>query len=253
MKTSTDRNELLKKAGAVLLALLVWQLAALAVGYDFILASPLLVLKAFARLLPSPAFWTAVGISLEHIFLGFIAAFALGGSLAWLANRFGLVRTLLWPFMLTVRTVPVASFVILALFWMSSGKLPVFVSFLAVLPIVYMNVLTGLKGVPKEYLEVADIFGASGSEKLRMVYLPLSAPSILNAASLGIGVAWKSGVAAEVIALASGSVGEKLYMSKVYFAMDELFAWTITVIVLSALFDKAFGLLLRAAIGTPED
>ena len=65
-------------------------------------------------------------------------------------------------------------------------------------------------------------------------------PYFLSACRLSLGMCWKAGVAAEVIGVPSGSIGEKLYNAKIYLNTPDLFAWTIVIIVISFVFEKCF-------------
>jgi len=58
-------------------------------------------------------------------------------------------------------------------------------------------------------------------------------------------LAWKAGVAAELIGYPAGSMGEQLYYSKFFLETDTLFAWTVVIIILSVSFEKLFLLLLK--------
>ena len=62
-------------------------------------------------------------------------------------------------------------------------------------------------------------------------------PYFLSACRLSLGMCWKAGVAAEVIGVSSGSIGEKLYNAKIYLNTPDLFAWTIVIIVISFVFE----------------
>ena len=58
-------------------------------------------------------------------------------------------------------------------------------------------------------------------------------------------MSWKAGVAAEVIGVVGGSIGEKLYEAKIYLQTGDLLAWTVVIVALSALFERAVLALLR--------
>ena len=242
------KNKALQKLTAVVFALAVWQIASMLVGYEILLASPLAVLKTLAESVVSEGFWSTILFSTLRIAAGFIAAYACGVVLGILANRFSWVKTLLWPFMVCIRSVPVASFIVLSLFWLKAADLSVFVCFLACLPVVYNNVTEGLDNVDTAQKEAALVLGASWTRIVRAVYLPNIEPYLLSAASTGCGMAFKAGVAAEVVAVVSGSIGEQIYMSKVYFETAQLFAWTIVIVLLSFVFEKLFSIVLKALI-----
>ena len=179
-----------------------------------------------------------------HILGGFLLSCALAVVLAALSARFSRVEELLAPLVAAVKTVPVASFIILALIWLSSRTLPLFIAALMVFPPVYLNVLEGIRRTDAALLEMARVFRVPFSRTLRGVYLPQVLPYFRSAVSAALGLCWKAGTAAEVIALSSGSIGEKLYNAKIYFQTADLFAWTAAIVLISAAFEKLFLLLV---------
>ena len=245
----TKWNNRWANALAVAFWLMVWQLAATAIGQKLFLVSPLAVCATLARLLPTAGFWATVAFNAGRIIDGFLLAAACGVLLAGLAAWMSPVRALLRPLMLTVRSIPVASFIILALLWLkNAGNLAVFISFLMVLPVVYTNVLEGLGRVDGKLLEMARVFGLTGWGKVRCLYVPAALPSFTAACRVGLGLCWKSGVAAEVIGITRGSIGEKLYDAKLLFDTAELLAWTVVIVLLSLAFEKLFLRALAAAV-----
>ena len=145
--------------------------------------------------------------------------------------------------MAVIKAVPVASFIILALVWLNSRSLSLFISALMVFPPVYLNVLEGIRRTDGQLLEMARVFRVPFSRRLRYIYLPQIMPYFRTAVSLGLGLCWKAGAAAEVIGLPAGSVGERLYTAKVYFQTPDLFAWTVTIVAVSVLFERLFLIL----------
>ena len=233
------------KLWAVAFWLLVWQLAAMAVGKDILLVSPWRVLTRLGELVCLGPFWRAVGYTLARIAAGFFLAAALGVALAVLASRFRPVRELLSPLMLTIRTVPVASFIILALIWFSARRLSVLISFLMVLPILYGHALDGIDQLDPALSEMASVFRVPWWRRWRAVDLPQLMPGFLTGCRLALGLCWKAGVAAEVIGMPTGSVGERLQQAKVYLNTPDLFAWTVVIVGASVLFEKAVLALFR--------
>ncbi len=217
--------------------LLLWQLGAMALGWRLLLPSPAEVLVCLVRLAAAADFWGSVGWSAARIFSGFIIACAAGTVLAGFSARFWTVRELLSPLVTAVKAVPVVSFIILALVWLPSRQLSLFISALMVFPTVYLNLLEGIDHTDPQLLEMARVFRVPPGRRLRDIYLPQALPWFRSACSLGLGLCWKSGVAAEVIGLPSGSLGERLYTAKVYWETPELFAWTVTIVAVSAGFE----------------
>ena len=231
---------------AVLVWLAVWQLAAWWVDAPILLASPVAALKRLSQLAFEAAFWRAVGFSLGRILLGFALSALLGVLLAAAAYRLRRVRELLMPLVAAVKAVPVASFVILVLLWVSSRDLSVVISLLIGFPVVYANALAGLDSTDPGLIEMARVFRVPFRRQLGTVYLSQLAPFLRSGLSLAIGLCWTSGVAAEVIGIPAGSIGEKLYKAKVYLETPDLFCWTVVVVALSIGCEKLLALLMDA-------
>ena len=139
---------------AVLFWLIVWQLVSMRLDSEILLVSPFRVLCRLGQLMLTAAFWKVVLFTLSRIAAGFFLAVLAGVALAASASRSGRIRELLAPVMLAVKSVPVASFIILALIWFSSKNLSVLISFLIVLPIIYTNVQSGIRAVDRQLLEI---------------------------------------------------------------------------------------------------
>lgn len=244
-----------RKAGkllAVIFALCLWQLAAMTIDSKILLVSPVEVAVRLTTIWQTEGFWTSIWFSFYHIAGGFFLALFLGIVLAALAGRFRLIETLLWPFLVTIKTVPVASFVVICLIWLSAEKLSVFISFLIVLPVVYGNVLEGIKSEDKLMLEVGTVFRMPLLRRLLYIHLPQLKPFIMSACATALGMAWKAGVAAEIIGTPDGSIGKQLFYSKIYLDTDDLLCWTVIIVIVSVLFEKFFMLGLKALYGRLE-
>ena len=164
-------------------------------------------------------------------------------------SAFFAMEVLMEPLIMVIKATPVASFIILCLIWIPSRNLSVFISFLMVFPVVYTNILEGIRQTDKQLLEMADSFGAGVGKKLQFIYLSQVMPYAVTACKLGLGLCWKAGIAAEVIGIPAGSIGEKLYKAKVYLETPDLFAWTIVIIAVSVGFEKIFMFVLRRSMG----
>ena len=154
--------------------------------------------------------------------------------------------------MAAVKATPVASFIILVLIWVPSRNLSVVISFLMVLPVIYTNVLNGIQSTDGKLLEMAEVFDVSPWRRIKYIYMSSVLTYFRAGCSLGLGLCWKAGVAAEVIGIPAGSIGEKLYEAKVYLETPDLFSWTIVIIILSIAFEKVFLLLTDLLVGRVE-
>jgi NitT/TauT family transport system permease protein len=158
--------------------------------------------------------------------------------LAILSAKFALISELLAPIMLAIKSVPVVSFIILALIWFSSKNLAVLISFLMVLPIIYTNTLTGIHNLDKDLAEMARVFRLPFARRLRYIEAPQIMPFFYSGCEIALGLCWKSGIAAEVIGIPKGSIGERLQQAKVYLDTPDLFAWTVVIVLISYLFER---------------
>jgi len=253
-QTKKKASGWIKAAAAVVFWIVLWQALVLWLDYksdmptgNILVASPLETVKTLGMLAGTGEFWSAVGYSFVKIAGGFFLALFAGVLCAVLASAFDVVKVLLNPVLRLIKAVPVASFIILALFWLSSSKnLSILISFLMVLPVIYTNVLQGIESTEKEMLEMATVFRISMGKRIRYIYIPAVMPYFVSACSVGLGFCFKSGIAAEIIGLPDGSIGERLYDAKLYLLTEELFAWTVVIVLISVVFEKAVMLLVKA-------
>lgn len=225
---------------SILFWLIVWQIISVCVNSKILLVSPIDTVCRLWELLPSTDFWSSILFSMARILIGFLLGLVIGTALAVLSGKFAIIRTLFSPLISAMKSIPVASFTILALFWVGSENLSVLVSILICVPIVCLNMLEGIDNLDKKLGEMANVFKIPVGRRFAGVYLSQLLPYFRSASRLAIGLSWKSGVAAEVIGIPDGSIGERLFMSKIYLETADLFAWTLVVILLSFLCEKLF-------------
>lgn len=211
----------------------VWWLCALAVGKELILPTPLAVLERLFELLPTPDFWHSVGASLGRILAGFLLGSLLGVALGVFTAASGWGDILLSPALRAVRTVPVVSFILLLFFSLPTHRVPVVVSALMALPVVWRSARQGIAAADPRLLELVGQYRLSLWRKIRLVYLPAALPALAAGWETALGLAWKSGVAAEVLCQPKWGTGSQLQMAKAYLDASGLFAWTAVIILLS--------------------
>ena len=247
--TQLYKNKYITTALVILFWLVVWQVCSNKIASHILFASPLQVFEALFQLVRSKDFWEAILFSTQRIATGFFLALLCGLLLAILSAGSRLFRLLLTPLIRLMKAVPVVSFVILALLWIKSTNLSILISFVMVLPVIYTNVLQGIDGTDKKLLEMAAVFRMSFLNKIRYIYIPSILPALVSACSVSLGFCWKSGIAAEVIGLPTGSIGEKLYEAKLYLMTGELFAWTAVIVLVSVIFERFVMFLIRKLAG----
>lgn len=225
--------------------IILWQALSLYINNKIFLASPINVLKSLFSLCQTKDFWLTIASTSIKIASGFFLAVIGGIILSVVVYRYTQLKEITTVFMQTIKSIPVASFVILALLWVEAKNLSLLISFLMVLPIIYTNVMKGIQATDVSLLQMAKVFRIPKLRKVRYIYLPEVTPYFVSACSVGLGFCWKSGIAAEVISLARYSIGRRLYEAKLYLSTEELFAWTIVIVIVSALFEKLVMIMIR--------
>ncbi len=236
----------LRRAGAVAFWLLVWQLASMAVGSELLLAGPVTVIVRLAQLVPTAAFWSTVGFSLARIAAGFAVAFLLGLGLGLLAQRWHALAELLAPAVSFLKSVPIVCVIVLLLMWVGSVRVSAIAVFLAVFPAIYFSVLEGRLAADSRLGELLRVMGVPGWRRFLADIWQQLLPYLVATCRNACGMAWKAGVAAELIGSPRGSMGERIYQAKLLLETGDLFAWTIVVVALSWVCEKAFLALLRS-------
>lgn len=231
------RNRHLKHLLIAGIYLALWQVAALLVRQTLLLPGPVDTLVRFFQLALVPESWRIAGLSLVRIMAGYLMGVMLGTLLALLCARFSFARDLLNPLKSIVKATPVTSFILLALLWLTSDLVPVAIALLMVMPIVWTNLLEAILETDGQLIEMARVYRFSSWKRVRYIYMPSVAPQFYAACTTALGFAWKSGVAAEIIALPKASIGYQLYQSKLQLETVDLFAWTLLVILLSMLLE----------------
>lgn len=240
MDVKEKKNRRLSYLWPVIFWLLLWHIVSIIIDSKLILVSPLTVVGHLFVFIKEAEFWSTVLSSFVKIIGGFLLALLTGSMWAALSAKYKGIKQLLWPVILAIKTVPVASFIILALFWFSSQNLSVFISFLMVFPIIYTNVLKGIEETDEKLVEMAEVFQISSINKIRSLYIPQIMPYFRAGCSISLGLCWKSGIAAEVIGMPAGSMGERLQQAKVYWETSDVLAWTVVIVIISLVFELLF-------------
>ncbi len=246
MKRSILSNH---KAARITIALIfwlaIWQIVSLCTP-KILFASPAQTFYALTHLLLQGDFWLSIARTLGFVSLGFLLGFALGLLFALLSHSSIWGNVLLRPAVQVTNSVPVACFIVVALIWISSVYISILVSLFVALPITYVSTRSALKQLDPQLTEMLTVFRVPLAKRIRTVYLPQMLPEILAGCRMSVAMCWKAGIAGEIIGLPAHTIGEHLYLAKLYLSIDTLFAWTIVIILLSFTYEKLLIHLLRA-------
>jgi NitT/TauT family transport system permease protein len=243
VKISTIQNSnsvsarILRKLFAAAFWLALWQVLYMIVRQEILIVSPVCVLQRLFLLGTDGAFWMTVLSSMLRILIGFLVAVLAGTVLAVLTSSVRIFYDLFHPVISIVKATPVASFIILALFWIQTNHVPVLIAFLMVVPVIWGNVENGIKKVDPKLLQMAKCFDFGAVKTFKRVYVPSIMPYFTAACTTGMGLAWKAGIAAEVLAYAEPSIGRQIYNAKRDIETADLFAWTVVVIIMSVILE----------------
>ena len=254
-------NSVKKIALPLVFWLAVWQVAAWVVGGSLangaglqekllLLPGPWTVLCTLAGLVGEGSFWLASGLTLLRIFTGLLIGVVLGTLIAVLTCVSVWCDRILSPLVKVIRATPVVSFILLVLLWVQTGRVPGVISALMVLPVVWGNVSKGIRQTDPMLLEMAKAYRFDGWKRLRLIYIPSVAPYFNAGVETSLGLAWKAGVAAEVLCHPKLAIGTQVYVSQLSLETPSLFAWTVVVILLSFLVETVLVRLLRKAVNS---
>lgn len=223
----------------------IWGMVSLMINREIYLPSPLSTAKAFLGLSLKTKFWYSIAITFIRVVAGF-AISCLGGMVFGIIcglNKY--LYDLFNPLVVAIKSTPVMSVIIIALIWFQSDHVPIFVCFLMCFPIIWTNVVEGIRQVDKGLLEMAKVYRVTKNLILRRIYIPSLAPYLAAGITTALGLGWKVTVAAEVLSNPRYSIGGHLYNAKVYLESPDLFAWTSVVVILSFAFEHLFKVIME--------
>lgn len=238
-------NRKLYGVAAIVSFLLVWEFGARWLNKPLLVPLPAEALRQVGGLLGTAAFWRHLGVTIGRGLIGFGLAFGAGLAVGLLAGRRAAVRAFCQPLIAMLRSTSSISLIILALIWMHSDQVPVFVTFLVVFPIIVQNVIEGMCQVSPNLLAMVKVFCLSRRQRLTRLYLPSLLPFLAAAAATGLGFTWKVLIAAEVLAYPTWGVGAQLDTARTYLKTDLVFAWTLVVMAIGLGFDTLLASLVR--------
>lgn len=224
-----------RKALILLLYCAVWWLISVIVNNEVLLPGPAETLKRLGSLLLVRANRLSLLASVGRVLLGMLIGMVTGILLGVLTGILPVAEELLRPLRNIVRATPVTSFILLFILWFSSSMVPVLIAALMTVPIIWVSVADGLKAVDRKLIEMVRVFRLPVIKRIRDLYIPSVLPGFRGAMKNALGFAWKSGVAAEILSIPRVAVGSLLYRAKLNIETTDLFAWTLGIVILSAL------------------
>ncbi|MBQ2715077.1 MAG: ABC transporter permease subunit [Clostridia bacterium] len=242
MKNNKNKKILIILVSIVVLIAL-WGVVALLVGSNFLLPTPWSVAGEFIALLGEGEFYFAIFSTTLRALIGFGISFVLAMIFAIVAYLKPTFYTAFAPFMTVIRATPTMSLLLLAFAWFSEESRPIFIGFLVSFPLLYEGIHNALAGVDIKLVEMAKVYDVAPKTMIKKLYLPLSRNGVLSSVKSGIALNLKVVISAEVMVNTLKSMGWYMNVAQLDLATARLFAWTLSAILLSFLFEGLVELL----------
>lgn len=237
MKNFISKKNLISLAG-ILLLLLIWKLASLAAASEQIVPSPGKTILTTWNILTDPHFWPDIMNTVFRGLAGFLVsiflAFLFGVPAGINHNIFLFIN----PLLVTIRSTPVISIILLAIIWLGNESVPVFIALLTMFPVICVNIIEGIRNVDEDLIEMSTIYKVKSSRILREVYLPSIVPFLTGGISNALGFGWRAIIIGEVLSQPLKGIGTRMQESQSYLLVSEVIAWTLIAVIVSWLFEN---------------
>ena len=228
---------------SVIFLLAAWEIGSLVIDSELILPPPEQTLLAVWDLMSQPEFISIVGSTVIRGFIGFIISFILAMTLGILAGINQRFNAFLQPILITIRSTPVISLILLALIWFDVSQVPVFIALLTMFPFICTNVIEGIRNINTDLIEMAKVYNVKNRRIIREIYIPGISPFIFSGISSAMGFGWRAIIIGEVLSQPDYGIGTFMQNAQTYLQVDKVIAWTILAIILSYAFEKAIRLI----------
>ncbi|MBS3807018.1 MAG: ABC transporter permease [Bacteroidales bacterium] len=238
MKNSFSGNRIFTVI-SVLFLLGLWKVGSWAIDSELILPSPEETTLAVINLFREKEFLRIISATILRGLIGFGISFILALVLGVAAGMNQAFNAFLRPILVTIRSTPVISLILLALIWFDVGQVPVFIALLTMFPFICTNITEGIQNVDQKLIVMAKVYRIETSSIIRDIYLPATTPFIFSGVSSAMGFGWRAIIIGEVLSQPQYGIGTFMQNAQTYLLVDRVIAWTVVAVVLSYLFDHA--------------
>lgn len=223
---------------SVLLIPVAWQLLSWQMAQPQLIPSFPDLMQALLRVVSSPGFLVSIGTTLLRACVGLLLSLAAASITAFLLNRSEGIRLLFMPWLSLLRSVPVISFILLALIFLNPEMIPLLIAFLTMYPLLTENLLKGLMNRRDSWKMLARQFHLNAWNRLFQINYPQLKPYLFSGLASAVGFGWRAIIMGEVLSQCVDGIGKRMKEAQVFIDVPELIAWTLVAIVLSWLTDK---------------
>ena len=223
---------------SILLIPVAWQLLSWQMAQPQLIPSFPDLIRALFRLVYSPGFLVSIGTTCLRACVGLLLSLAAASITAFLLNRSEAIRFLFMPWLSLLRSVPVISFILLALIFLNPEMIPLLIAFLTMYPLLTENLLKGLMNRRDSWKMLARQFHLNAWNRLFQINYPQLRPYLFSGLASAVGFGWRAIIMGEVLSQCVDGIGKRMKEAQVFIDVPELIAWTLVAIVLSWLTDK---------------
>ncbi|UUV18260.1 ABC transporter permease subunit [Fusobacteria bacterium ZRK30] len=201
-----------------------------------VLPSPLRVFYTSLFLLQNN--YSEIFITLGRLGISLILTYFIGIILVLGIVSSKNLKIFIRPILLFMQSTPIISWILLALIWFDNKYIPIFIICINTIPILVLNIVSGMEGIDKKILEMADIYNISKKDCFFKIQLPSLIRYLLPATEIILGSSFKVIIMAEVISRVSGGIGNGLNIGWLNIETDTILGWTLIIYILSFLISK---------------
>lgn len=223
---------------SILLIPVAWQLLSWQMAQPQLIPSFPDLVRALLRLVYTPGFLVSIGTTCLRACVGLLLSLAAASITAFLLNRSEAIRFLFMPWLSLLRSVPVISFILLALIFLNPEMIPLLIAFLTMYPLLTENLLKGLMNRRDSWKMLARQFHLNAWNRLFQINYPQLKPYLFSGLASAVGFGWRAIIMGEVLSQCVDGIGKRMKEAQVFIDVPELIAWTLVAIVLSWLTDK---------------
>lgn len=223
---------------SILLIPVAWQLLSWQMAQPQLIPSFPDLVRALLRLVYTPGFLVSIGTTCLRACVGLLLSLAAASITAFLLNLSEGIRLLFMPWLSLLRSVPVISFILLALIFLNPEMIPLLIAFLTMYPLLTENLLKGLMNRRDSWKMIARQFHLNAWNRLFQINYPQLKPYLFSGLASAVGFGWRAIIMGEVLSQCVDGIGKRMKEAQVFIDVPELIAWTLVAIVLSWLTDK---------------
>lgn len=247
MKTFITSHKLFTLLSVAFLIAL-WKAGAVALDSELILPSPEHTLLAVTELIMEKQFLSIIGATILRGLVGFAISFLLAMALGIIAGMNSRFNAFLQPILVTIRSTPVISLILLALIWFDVDQVPVFIALLTMFPFICTNIIEGIRNINPDLVEMAYVYRVRNRKIITNIYIPGIYPFIFSGISSAMGFGWRAIIIGEVLSQPTYGIGTFMQNAQTYLLVDKVIAWTIIAILLSYLFEQIIRLVEKKVV-----